>query len=217
MPKFFVSNEQINNNIIEIIGMDVNHITNVLRLGIDEKINICNKDTGENFIAKIIEEDKEKIVCQVLEKSKAKENRVSITIFQGLPKADKMELIIQKCTELGVEEITPVEMEYSVVKLDNKSASKKIERWQKISEAASKQCKRSSVCKINNVTNIKNICENNSFYDILIVPYENEKELSFKQVLNEIKEKNNLSIAIVIGPEGGFKNEEIDLLKRSWW
>lgn len=215
MPKFFVSNNQIKQNVIEIIGNDVNHISNVLRLSINDEIVICNKDIGENYITRIIEIKKDKIICEVLEKNIEDTNKVEITIFQGLPKADKMELIIQKCTELGVTEITPVQMERCVVKLDLKSESKKIERWQKIAEAASKQCRRNSICKINSVTNIKNICNVVEDYDILLVPYEEEQKTSFKEILHSYVNAKNLKIAIVIGPEGGFDKKEIDSLKET--
>jgi len=126
-----------------------------------------------------------------------------------------MELIIQKCTELGVKEITPVQMERCIVKLDEKSANKKIERWQKIAEAAAKQSKRDGICKINNLINIKNICKMVQNYDIVLVPYENEVQLSLKQVLKNFNNLQKLKIAIVIGPEGGFEEKEIDFLKQN--
>lgn len=215
MPKFFVSNNQIKQNVIEIIGNDVNHISNVLRLSINDEIVICNKDIGENYITRIIEIKKDKIICEVLEKNIEDTNKVEITIFQGLPKADKMELIIQKCTELGVSEITPVSMERCVVKLDAKTEEKKVKRWQKIAEAASKQCRRNSICKINSVTNIKNICNVVEDYDILLVPYEEEQKTSFKEMLHSYVNAKNFKIAIVIGPEGGFDKKEIDSLKET--
>ena len=154
MPKFFINNTQIKDNNITILGEDVKHIVNVLRFNIGEKLNICNKETGENYVSKIMQISKENILCEIVEKLKLDNSNIEITIFQGLPKADKMELIIQKCTELGVKDITPVGMERCVVKLDSKTESKKIERWQKIAEAASKQSKRNSICKINEITNI---------------------------------------------------------------
>ena len=126
-----------------------------------------------------------------------------------------MELIIQKCTELGVKEITPVQMERSIVKLDEKSANKKIERWQKIAEAAAKQSKRDGIFKINNIINIKNICNMVENYDIVLVPYENEEKLSLKEVLKTFNNSQNLKIAIVIGPEGGFEEKEIEILKQN--
>lgn len=215
MPKFFVKNNQIEGNIINIVGTDVNHIVNVLRLKIDDKIHVCNEDNGINYKSKIIEINKENVKCEVLEEMVSKsEANVHINILQGLPKSEKMELIIQKCTELGVKEITPVEMERCVVKLDGKSASKKQERWQKIAEVAAKQSGRDKIPNINNVTNIKNICNMLADYDIVLVPYENEKNTTLKEVLAKLPKKD-LKIAIVIGPEGGFEEKEIKMLEQN--
>lgn len=127
MAKFFIHTEQIKDNKIIIKGQDVNHIANVLRIKEKENITVCNMETGENYCAKILEETQSEIICEILENLKAEsEANIYINIFQGLPKADKMELIIQKCTELGVKEITPVNMNRSIVKLDAKTESKKI-------------------------------------------------------------------------------------------
>lgn len=213
MPKFFVSNKQVKNNKIEVVGIDVNHITNVLRLDINDEIIICNKETGDNYLTKITEKDKEKLICEVLEKMVSEESNVEITIFQGLPKADKMELIIQKCTELGVKKIVPVHMERCVVKLDEKTAIKKIERWQKIAEASAKQCKRNDIPIIEHVNSIEDICSRVKDYDAVFVPYENEKNKSFKTILQSLK-KESLKIGIVIGPEGGFTEKEISKLEK---
>ena len=214
MSKFFVANNQVKDNIIEIIGEDVNHIVNVLRLTLEDEIIICNKDNGDNYIAIIKQKSNANLICEIKEKiAKQEKSKIEITILQGLPKADKMELIIQKCTELGVKEITPVQMERCVVKIDSKTETKKIERWQKIAEAASKQCKRDSICKINRITNIKNICNSIEDYDILLVPYEDERVNSFKKILKQ-NHKDNLKIGIVIGPEGGFELKEIEELKK---
>ena len=215
MPKFFIKNNQINEDIIEIIGTDVNHIVNVLRLKIDDIIQVCDEDMGVNFNAKILEFNKESVNCKIVEKlDLVTEPNIYINIFQGLPKAEKMELIIQKCTELGIKEITPVETERSIVKLDCKSASKKQERWQKIAEVAAKQSGRNIIPKINNLTNIKNICNILKDYDIVLVPYENEKNITLKEILKSLP-KENLKIAIVIGPEGGFEKKEIEFLEHN--
>ena len=215
MPKFFVKNNQIENDKITIIGTDVNHIANVLRLKINDQIKICNEETAQNNIAKITEINKEDVECKIIEKIASNtEATVHITIFQGLPKADKMELIIQKCTELGVKEITPVQMKRCVTKLDEKSSSKKIERWQKIAEVAAKQSGRDAICKINNVINIKNICNICQNYDIVLVPYENEENISLKDVIKDLPQ-NIKKIGIVIGPEGGFEEQEIEILRQS--
>lgn len=215
MPKFFVRNNQISGNTINIMGTDVNHITNVLRLKTDDEIKICNVDEGINYKTQIVEINKENVKCNILEEIESNaEAGVHINILQGLPKAEKMELIIQKCTELGVNEITPVEMERCIVKLDSKSASKKQERWQKIAEVASKQSGRDKIPTINNAINIKNVCKMLANYDIVLVPYENEKTVTLKEVLNKLP-KTNLKIAIIIGPEGGFDEKEIQMLEQS--
>lgn len=121
MRKFFVEPNQIKENEIEIIGEDVNHIKNVLRLEIGEKIKIGNKFSGENYICEISNISKDNVICRMLEEAgKNVEGNVFITVFQGLPKADKMELIIQKGTELGVTNIVPVSFKRSIVKLSRK-------------------------------------------------------------------------------------------------
>ena len=216
MPKFFITNKNIKENEIEITGRDVNHIKNVLRKQIGETINICNTDTLEDYLCEIINLEEERILLNVVEKLESNsEPKTKISIFQGLPKADKMELIIQKSVELGVFDITPIEMKRCVVKLNEKDKIKKTERWQKISETASKQCGRNIIPKINNIISIKNICQICSKYDIVIVAYEEEKENKLKQELQKLKnkQKENLKIAIVIGPEGGIDKTEIEILK----
>ena len=156
-----------------------------------------------------------------------------------------MELIIQKCTELGVKEITPLELERCVVKLEGKDIDKKIARWENIAETAAKQCGRNCVTKINKLYNLKNIEEILKNNDLIIVAYEGEKSLSLKEVLNEVKFRNlqqelsfaalnnfkqintdlqtsnnkadknedEIKIAIIIGPEGGLEQKEVETLK----
>ena len=136
MPRFFVKSEQINNTEILIIEEDVKHLKNVLRKQIGDIIEICNQETGQTYKCRISEIREEKIRSKIIEEISSKENRIKVDIYQGLPKADKMELIIQKSVELGVNAIIPVEMKRCVVKIDSKSESKKIERWQKIAESA---------------------------------------------------------------------------------
>lgn len=218
MPKFFIKNNQINNNCITITGEDVKHIVNVLRIKIGENIQVCNTDTSDNYIVKLDNVQKEKIECEIQSKIESEaESDVSINIFQGIPKSDKMELIIQKSTELGVKQITPVQMERCVSKISGKDELKKIDRWQKISEVAAKQSGRDIIPKINAVVRISDLCNKAKDYDMLIVPYEREEEHSLKNAIEELKLINNpkLSIGIVIGPEGGFEVSEIERLKSS--
>ena len=207
MPKFFVRQNQVDDGKIVINGQDVKHIRNVLRDKVGEELEICNSETGENFLCSILEFNEDKIWCNIEQKIQEEtESNVKVTIFQGLPKADKMEYIIQKSVELGVYDITPVDMKRCVVKLDEKNANKKIERWQKISEVAAKQCGRNIIPQINNVINIKKLCEIVENYDIVLVAYENEENNSLK---------NELSQIIVIGPEGGLEKQDVENLERS--
>lgn len=215
MSKFFVNENQVKEDEIIIIGDDVKHIKNVLRYNVSDEITICAN--GINYLAEIKEFNKDNIVCKINEKidKELAESNVNITIFQGLPKADKMELIIQKGTELGVSEFVPVKFERSVVKLSGKDEEKKIERWQKIAEVAAKQCGRDIIPKIKNVNNIENVCKLIEKYDIVLLAYENETENFLKHELVKIKEKKNYNIGIVIGPEGGISEFEVNKLKEN--
>lgn len=218
MPKFFIENKNITNNIITIQGKDVNHIKNVLRKKSGDQLEICNKTTQQDYICEIDKLEEEKITCKILKKTENNaESKIKVTIYQGLPKSDKMELVIQKSVELGVYEIAPVEMKRCVVKLNEKDKNKKLERWQKISEVASKQSGRSIIPKINPVIKISEICEKCSQYDKFIVAYENEEETTLKQELKDIKNEQDkeIKIGVLIGPEGGIDNTEIEYLQKN--
>lgn len=204
MPKFFVKDEQIKENEIIIQGQDINHIKKVLRAKIGDELQICNIKTKENFLCDIEKIDNSEIICNIKQKLEEKvESNIEVTIFQGLPKADKMEYIIQKSVELGVYDITPVEMKRCVVKLDDKDKNKKVSRWQKISEVAAKQCGRDIIPEIKDIINVKKLCNLIESYDIVLVAYENEKENTLKEEIESIKEntkydKDKLKIGIVI-------------------
>lgn len=220
MSKFFVKTEQINNNDIVIIGDDVNHIINVLRMKKTDKVQICNQDTGDNYNAEIVNYSKNEVECKIISKiNETTESDVHITLFQGIPKFEKMELIIQKNTEVGIKSIVPVIMERTVVKLDEKIASKKLERWQKIAEIAAKQSMRDIIPQIGNITKLKDI--DTTEFDAVLVAYENEGHNMLKTELQKLERKiksNNSSeqqyynIAIVIGPEGGISEKELVML-----
>ena len=226
MPKFFVENNQIKNDTIYIKDKDVNHIKKVLRKNIEDEITICNENTKQDYLCKITNIEENEITCKILKELETNvESNIEVSIFQGLPKADKMELIIQKSVELGVHDITPIEMKRCVVKLKEKDKTKKIERWQKISEVAAKQCGRNYIPKINNIENLKEISEKIKDYDTVLVAYEEEKENTLKNELKLLKkynqEKNDnannekIKIAVVIGPEGGIDKEEINALEKN--
>ena len=217
MPKFFVESNQINEDEIVIQNDDVNHIKNVLRAKIGDNLDICNYMTSENYNCKIDEINDKYIKCKIIDRVNSNvESKVKVSIFQGLPKADKMELIIQKSVELGAYDITPVEMKRCVVKLNDKEKQKKVQRWQKISEVAAKQSGRNIIPKINDIVNVNQLCEKFKEYDLVLVAYEKEKLDTLKKELQKIdKSQNNIKIAIIIGPEGGIEEKEIELFKEN--
>ena len=220
MPKFFVSDEQINEDIeeIQIVGTDVNHLKNVLRVKDGDKIEICNSSNQQNYYCQIKEIQKEYIKTTILKKmTQTVESNVKVSIFQGIPKVDKMEWIIQKAVELGVYDITPVEMKRCIVKLKEKDLDKKLQRWQKISEVAAKQCGRDIIPKINSIIKSKDICDQIEQYDIVLVAYEEEKNVTLKEELLKLKQKGKeeIKIAIVIGPEGGLDHKEVEEWKKN--
>ena len=218
MPKFFVTTKQIQGENIKIENEDVNHIKNVLRAKIYDKINICDYQTSQNYLCEIQEIQDSYIDCKIIEKIDSNvEPHIQVSICQGLPKADKMELVIQKSVELGVYDIIPIEMKRCVVKLKDKDKIKKIQRWQKIAEVAAKQSGRDRIPEVKPVINMQNLCEMFALYDVILVAYENEKTNTLKQVLKNIPydKTQNLKIAVIIGPEGGIDEEEIEKLKNN--
>lgn len=235
MPKFFVKENQIKGSKITILGNDVNHIKNVLREKVGNEINICEIEKEQDYLCEIVKIENDKIECEIKQKLiNETESNIKVSIFQGLPKSDKMELIIQKSVELGAYDIIPTKMNRCVVKLKEKDADKKIQRWQKISEVAAKQCGRSHIPTIQNITNIEKICQESKNYDIVIVAYEKEDKNTIKKELKKLQEqvkennqtgnqeipnkaiekKKEIKIAIVIGPEGGIEEEEINKLEK---
>ena len=214
MPKFFVSDEQINETLgeIKITGTDVNHLKNVLRVKSGDKVEICNLCNQQNYNCQIKEINREYINTKILEKmSEIAESNVKVTIFQGIPKAEKMEWVIQKAVELGVYDIVPVEMKRCVVKLKEKDVDKKLQRWQKISEVAAKQCGRNLIPKIHPVITSKDIANQINQYDVILVAYEDEKHITLKQELLKLKQKDDIKIGIIIGPEGGLESKDVEI------
>ena len=208
MPRFFVSPEDIHDNQIEIKGSDVNHIKNVLRMTLGEEISVSD-GAGRDYFGRIIQIDKEAVIVQVENSwNSYVELPAKLYLFQGLPKADKMELIIQKAVELGAFSIIPVETKRCVVKLDAKKAAKKVARWQQIAESAAKQSKRMLIPEIHEVMTYKQALEFAKQLDVKLIPYELAKGMKeTREILGEIKPGQ--SIGIFIGPEGGFEEEEV--------
>ena len=214
MPRFFVERENISENTIIITNTDVAHITRVLRMTEGDSITICD-GMGNDYETKISAINDKDVVCDIISKSKsATEPNICVTLFQCLPKASKMEYIIQKTTELGISRIVPCASMRCVVKLDGQKAeAKKQERWQKIAAEAAKQCGRGIIPEVSMPMTIKEVINSAKDYDLFFVPYECEEQTSIKSVLTSIDEPKN--IAFIIGPEGGFDLSEIDMIKKS--
>lgn len=208
MPRFFVDKENVKQNNIIITGEDVKHIKTVLRHNVGDKITVCD-GFGIDYFCTISEILNKEIILNIDSfKESETEPKTKITLFQGLPKSDKMEMIIQKCVELGVYEIVPVKTERCVVKLsEDKKTAQKIERFNKISESAAKQCERGIIPKVKMPVSFKEAILSVKNFDGAFIPYEEEKENGLRNFIKDFKGKN---IAFFIGPEGGFSKEEID-------
>ena len=214
MPKFFVTQDKITENQIIIDTEDVAHISRVLRLGIGDHVTVCDSQ-GTDYEAEIAEMEQKQIICSITEKRASEsEPNIKVTLFQGLPKASKMEYIIQKTTELGINEIVPIKLSRCVVKIDNKKdEKKKLDRWQKISEAAAKQSGRGIVPKISEIMTLDEVIERSKEFDLFFVPYECEEQKTLKEVL--LSKPDIKTVGFIIGPEGGFDPTETEKLHES--
>lgn len=209
MYQFFVEPSQINGNRIVITGSDVNHIRNVLRMKIGEEIAVSNGIDGKEYRCGIEEYSEDSVLCTLrFIKEDGIELPSKVYLFQGLPKADKMELIVQKAVELGAYEIIPVAAKRCVVKLDEKKAAGKVNRWQGIAEAAAKQSKRAVIPQVHPVMTMKAALEYAGKMDVRLIPYELAEDMEHtRNMLQQIRPGQ--SVAIFIGPEGGFEESEI--------
>ena len=207
MYQFFVEEQQVRGERIVITGSDVNHIVNVLRMKPGEKVRVS--DSAEHaFFCHVEELSQDEVWLHIDEQDElGTEFAHKVYLFQGLPKGDKMELIIQKAVELGVYEIIPVAMKNCVVKLDEKKAANKVKRWQAIAESAAKQSKRTVIPEVKMPVNWKEVRQSKEL-EITLVPYENERGMqATREILQSIPD--GAAIGVMIGPEGGFAPEEI--------
>ncbi len=212
MYQFFVEPGQISveNKRVTILGSDVNHIKNVLRMRVGEEISVSNGLDGKEYRCGILTLEEECVQCELrFIKEDGVELSGKVYLFQGLPKSDKMELIIQKAVELGVYQIVPVATRRCVVKLDDKKAKSKVQRWQTIAEAAAKQSKRGIIPKIADPMSFLEAVKLAASMDVKLIPYELAEGMDrTKEIINGLQPGQ--SIAVFIGPEGGFEEAEIE-------
>lgn len=213
MYHFFVSEEQIKGENAYIEGSDVNHIVNVLRMKPGEELLISVKGDWD-YLCKIVDIKTDRVNLKVLESMEQRELPVNITLLQGIPKSDKLEMIIQKAVELGVSEIIPVKTKRVVVKIDEKKADTKVNRWNAIAESAAKQSKRSIIPKVSEPMSIDNALEIVKDFGVKLIPYENADGIDkTRKILDSMDKTKN--IAVFIGPEGGFEEAEVERIKNS--
>ena len=207
MYHFFVEEEQVNGENAYITGSDVNHIVNVLRMKVGEELLISVKGDWD-YLCKIEEIESDRVNLKLLESMEQRELPIKLTLLQGIPKSDKLEMIVQKAIELGVSEIIPVKTNRVVVKIDEKKTQAKVNRWNAIAESAAKQSKRSIIPKVLKPQTLDNALEIVKDYGVKLLPYENADGIKkTKDILNSLDSKNN--IAVFIGPEGGFEEAEV--------
>lgn len=208
MPKYFTEPENIKDGFIEIFSDEAKHILNVMRMEIGDTLTICDGQSND-YLCRICETGKNCLKAKIEETTKSEsEPKTKITLYQGLPKSDKMELIIQKCVEIGVCRIVPVITERAVVKIEKGAKEdKKTERWQKIAESAAKQSGRGIIPAVERPMKFKDAIEEAVKNGEAIIPYENEKDRGLKEFVKNSKAED---IGIFIGPEGGFDTKEIE-------
>lgn len=209
MHHFFVTPEQVKGEHIYIEGSDVNHIKNVLRMKIGEELGISDGN-NKKYLCEIESMTSEEVCVAIKEEQRGDTELPSkIYLFQGLPKSDKMELIVQKAVELGAYEIIPVVTKRAVVKLDAKKASKKVERWNSIAEGGAKQSGRNVIPKVTDVMTWKEAMEYAKALDVVLIPYELAEGMQeTRDIIAQIQ--SGQSIGIFIGPEGGFETAEVE-------
>lgn len=211
MFQFFVEPGQILGQEVMITGGDVNHIKNALRMRPGERVRISDQE-GRDFLCEITQIEAGQVRLHILEACQGTELPVRVTLFQALPKSDKMEWVIQKSIELGVHEIIPVAMQNCVVKLDARRAEAKRIRWQAIAESAAKQSKRSMIPQVGPVRSFQEAMEDAKALDVRLFPYEQERGMAHtREVFGGLKKED--AVGIFIGPEGGFSSQEVAMAK----
>lgn len=221
MDRFFVEPEHLNldDKTLYIDGEDVKHISKVLRYGQGDEIEVCDSN-GHEYICRIESIDKTRIDLSIVDEVDInRESRIRVSLYQGVPKSTKMEIILQKLTEAGVDEIVLVNTKRSVVNIKGDKADRKFDRWERIIYEAAKQCKRGLIPKLRGILSFKEALEDMGKNDINICPYEVEKSLGIKEALQTgqvkkiLENKDEVRVGIFIGPEGGFAEEENEMVK----
>lgn len=208
MQRYFVAPNQVASDLVTITGDDVKHIVRVMRMEAGDEVIVCD-GVGNAYRIELNDLGEKAVIGRIVEKLEDQvESAVKITLSQGLPKGDKMELIVQKGTEVGISTFIPVEMKRCIVQYDHKKEQKRRERWEKIAKEAAEQAHRTIIPEVNESKSFKQWMQSFADYDLVIVPYEAEKAKGIREVLDAHPDVQN--VCVLIGPEGGISSEEID-------
>lgn len=211
MHRFFADERGLVSDSAYLNAEDAQHALRVLRLGVGDEVElVC---APARYLARIEDTEGGEVRLRALSRLIDTEALTRVTLYQGLPKADKMEWIVQKSTELGAAAVAPVEMARSVVKLSGKDAQKKTERWQKIAREAVKQCARVSVPEVREPKRLTALAQEFAQLDVLIVPWEDARDGSIVDCLAPFAGQKALRVGILVGPEGGIDAKEADWLR----
>ena len=211
MHRFYADEHGIEGGLARLSDEDARHAMRVLRLSAGDEIELIAPP--ERFLAHIERADESGVLVRTEQALLSTEARTRVTLYQGLPKADKMDWIVQKATELGAHAVRPVAMERSIVKLEGKDAQKRQDRWQKIAREAVKQCARIETPEIAPCAKLAALREELRALDLLIVPWEDARDGSVRECLSRVADKPDARIGVLIGPEGGISAREAAWLK----
>lgn len=235
MHRFFIDEEAIEGEVVKVTGSDFNHISHSLRMKKGDQFIVNNGD-GLDYIVEIGKISGQMVIGTIIDSEKNKnEPSINVTLAQAVPKKNNMDLIVQKCTEIGIKKIIPIYTERTIVKLSGKKRQKKIDRWRKIAEEAAKQSGRGVIPVIGQLIEFTNLESIFSEYELILIPWEDEQKLALKEILeclysdnqnnvqnnnfNKSKQNNRdiktKNILIIIGPEGGFSPDEIQYVEKS--
>lgn len=206
MHRFYADERVAEGDLARLTDEDARHATRVLRLDAGDEIELIAPP--ERFLARIERADEAGVFARALRPLPSTEARTRLTLYQGLPKSDKMDLIVQKATELGAHGVRPVAMERSVVKLEGKDAQKRMDRWRKIAREAVKQCARIDTPEIAPCEKLEKLEEELRALDLLIVPWEDARDGSLRACLSRVADRPQARIGVLIGPEGGISARE---------
>jgi len=213
MHRFFIDQStEVNSNVI-ISGNDYNHLKNSLRLNIGDRVILSDGD-GFDMEAEILNFSDEAAELKIFSKEKSKvEAEIKVWLAQGLPKKSKMDLIVEKATEIGFAGLIPLDSKRTIVKYNHKKKNKKQSRWQRVAEAAAKQSGRAVVPEIKDFYNTDKLKALKEEFDYILLLWENEKEYSIKKFFKENNVAAEAKILLIIGPEGGFSEAEVNKFK----